>query len=297
MQESTEKFYRKCRIKGLTTGTIDGYRYSLSTFQQFYQGNLNELAQDDIDEYAEHLLDTYTNITTVNNKLRDLRVFLRWADLKHEINLIKNNEPAIIPLKIWQLKEIYDACLLNDNQNYCHYRDYIIMRVLEETGMRISEVLRLQVRDMNMKTLTIHIRESKNKKARVTFFTQALAKEIGFYLELRQQFLYSKQLAATSLFTNNHGQPLARRTISENITEYGEMAGITGVRVSPHTFRHTFAKNYLLNGGDIFTLKDILGHSTLDMVYRYARLWDNQRSNQYQRVMENYTRSKKRASR
>ena len=77
MQESTEKFYRKCRIKGLTTGTIDGYRYSLSTFQQFYQGNLDELAQDDIDEYAEHLLDTYTNITTVNNKLRDLRVFLR----------------------------------------------------------------------------------------------------------------------------------------------------------------------------------------------------------------------------
>jgi len=170
------------------------------------------------------------------------------------------------------------------------------MRLLEETGMRIGEVLNLQSRDIDLKHLTIHIRETKNKKARMTFFTQALSKEICTFLELRTKFLSIKRLVAASLFVNNMGQILCYRTISQNITNYGEKAGITGVRVSPHTFRHTFAKNFLINGGDIFTLKDILGHSTLDMVYRYARLWDNQRSDQYQRVMENYTRSKKRVN-
>lgn len=299
MIAATETFYRKCRIKGLAAETIKGYKYSLSTFQQFYPGKLDELTQDDVDDYTEHLLEVYPNVTTVNNKLRDLRVFLRWAGKSFDISLIKKNDPEITPLENVQLREIYSACLEVDNpknyngKGYCHYRDYIIMRLLEETGMRISEVLRLQIRDVDMKSQTIQIRESKSKKPRVTYFTQSLCHEIDVFAKLRQTFLSGKQLAATSMFVNNMGQPLSYRTISQNVTNYGKLAGIVGVRVSPHTFRHTFAKNFLINGGDIFTLKDILGHSTLDMVYRYARLWDNQRSDQYQRVMESYTRSKK----
>jgi integrase/recombinase XerD len=288
-----ETFYRKCRIKGLVPATIKGYEYSLTTFQNFYPGSLDDLIQDDIDRYAEHLLATYPNLTTVNNKLRDLRVFLRWANKTFEIRLIRKDDPEITPLESVQLKEIYSVCLGN-GKSYPHYRDYILMRLLEETGMRISEVLRLQSRDIDLKHLTIQVRKAKSKRPRVTYFTQGLCSELETFLKLRQEFLSGKQLAATSLFVNNMGQEISYRTISQNITDYGNIAGITGVRVSPHTFRHTFAKNYLMNGGDIFTLKDILGHSTLDMVYRYARLFDSQRADQYQRVMESYTRSKKR---
>jgi integrase/recombinase XerD len=168
------------------------------------------------------------------------------------------------------------------------------MKVLEETGLRISECLKIRINDLNLKEGTIFIPETKNRKNRVVYFTPGLSKEIKLYMELRQQFLFTKKLAATSLFCNNNGGELNISTIQDAITLYGKIAGLDYIRVSPHTFRHTFAKNFLLNGGDIFTLKDILGHSSLDMVYRYARLWDQERHQKYTTVMEKYTRSKKR---
>lgn len=76
-----------------------------------------------------------------------------------------------------------------------------------------------------------------------------------------------------ALFINVDNGALNKRTVQENIQNYGKMAQIIGVRVSPHTFRHTMAKFYIMNGGDIFTLQQILGHSTLDMVRYYVELF------------------------
>lgn len=303
--EAMEKYLKKCRVRNLAAKTIEGYQSNMLSFAKFYVGELEDLQQDDIDDYVLELQDSGINTTTVNNKLRDLRAFLnfyktsRVVDKEIKITLINVNESEIMPLEPGQLKDLYDVCLMGEKyvyyngKGFCHYRDYVLMRILEETGMRISEVLRLQVRDVDVNKQTINIRQTKNKKARVTYFTRTLLQEMKKYLELRQQFLYNKRLAGTSLFVNNQGQPLQVRSIQQNITRYGEKAEIQGVRVSPHTFRHTFAKNYLMNGGDIFTLQDLLGHSSLEMVRRYARLFSAQRQIQYQHVMEKYTRSKK----
>ena len=69
---------------------------------------------------------------------------------------------------------------------------------------------------------------------------------------------------------------LTRSGIQQMLRRYGKQAGINGVRCSPHTFRHTFAKNYLLNGGDIYSLKAILGHNTFDMVNEYLHFTSQQ---------------------
>ena len=77
----------------------------------------------------------------------------------------------------------------------------------------------------------------------------------------------------TSLFLSDRGLPLTKSGIQQIIRRYGKKAGISGVRCSPHTFRHSFAKNYLLNGGDIFSLQKILGHSSLASVRVYLNLF------------------------
>jgi len=76
------------------------------------------------------------------------------------------------------------------------------------------------------------------------------------------------------VFINCFGEPLDRRGIRKRVQARGEQAGITGVRLSPHTLRHTFAINYLRNGGGVFDLQKILGHETLEMSRRYAELAD-----------------------
>ena len=72
------------------------------------------------------------------------------------------------------------------------------------------------------------------------------------------------------VFLNRFGGGINRRTIQRQLQLYGQRAGITGVRISPHTIRHTFATQYILNGGDAFSLQKILGHSSLDMVRVYV---------------------------
>ena len=78
--------------------------------------------------------------------------------------------------------------------------------------------------------------------------------------------------AILNLFLSQRGYPLSADRIYRMIRAYGEKAGLQGVRCSPHTFRHTFAKKFLLNGGDLFTLQKILGHSSLDVVRLYLNL-------------------------
>lgn len=305
MEAAVQAYLKKCRIRNLNEKTMENYAISLTIFRNFYKGDLNDLCQDDIDDYTCFLMGEDYTPTTINNKLRDLRAFVIWCqrseyvDKAIKVSLISQNEPEIAALNNMDLKNIYEACLLNQGkqnqsgEQFCCRRNYTIMRMLEETGMRISECLNLRINDVNFNNGTVFLAQTKNKKSRNVYLTPGLSRELKTYLELRQQFLSTKKLAATSVFCNNQGGQLKINTIQHEIRRYGEIAGIIHTRVSPHTFRHTFAKNFLLNGGDIFTLKDILGHSTLIMVYRYSRLWDAERQQKFNTVMANYTRSKK----
>ena len=75
-----------------------------------------------------------------------------------------------------------------------------------------------------------------------------------------------------NIFLASNGNVLTRRQAAKNIERIGKKAEVQGIRVSPHTFRHTFAKCYLLNGGDVFSLKEILGHNDLETVQIYVNM-------------------------
>ena len=92
------------------------------------------------------------------------------------------------------------------------------------------------------------------------------------------------------LFLTRSGEALTTNRIETIIEDYGRKAGIVGVRCSPHTFRHTFAISYLRNGGDVFTLQQILGHETLDMVRKYLNVaqYDLQAAHQRCSPVDNF---------
>lgn len=116
--DAIERYLKKCRIRNLSQGTIANYKLSLSTFRQFYPGEWDELTQDDVDDYILYLQDDDSKcMTTVNNRLRDLRTFLKWLHKEGraeeiEIQLVRQDEPEIHAFSKQHLKDLYEACNL-----------------------------------------------------------------------------------------------------------------------------------------------------------------------------------------
>jgi integrase/recombinase XerD len=146
------------------------------------------------------------------------------------------------------------------------YRDYAIIIMLYGTGMRIQELLNLRLTDLNLESGQIKVL-GKGARERYLYMSPTVYK-----VTLRYLNRFRPKVQSDYLFVHDNGQPLSRYYVAHRMQKYGREAGITAVRCSPHTLRHSFAINYLRNGGDSFTLQKILGHSTLDMTRHYAEL-------------------------
>jgi integrase/recombinase XerD len=138
-----------------------------------------------------------------------------------------------------------------------------------DTGGRASEVCALRVKDLDLTGRKVRI-AGKGGKSRTAFLGKHATKALWTYLrdEPRDE--------DAALFHSERGpqagEPLTRGGLHTVILKLGQMAGLEAVRCSAHTFRHTFAITFLRGGGNVFSLKELLGHTTLDMTNRYVAL-------------------------
>jgi integrase/recombinase XerC len=143
-------------------------------------------------------------------------------------------------------------------------RERALALVLLDTGLRLSELVSLRVGDVRPDG-TLHVMD-KGAKERIVPIGASARRALVRYLATR-----AAVTAGDPLFCGRWGPALTARGIQQAIARLGRRAEV-GTRCSPHTFRHTFARGYLVNGGDVFSLQQILGHATLDMVRRYVFL-------------------------
>jgi integrase/recombinase XerD len=159
-------------------------------------------------------------------------------------------------------------------------RNRALMLVMLDTGLRVSELARLEMRDLNLEEGTLAVRPFQTglkSKARLVFMGKSSRKALWTYLTEREG------AGSTSpLFSTIQGAPLNRTSIRNIVLRIGERAQVTGV--TPHRFRHTFAIEYLRGSGDIFSLQRILGHSSLEMVKRYLHLVDDDAKSAHQKA-------------
>ena len=161
------------------------------------------------------------------------------------------------------------------------YRNLTIILLLLDSGIRVNELVNIDISDLDLTEGYIKIRKAKGSKERLVPVGSIVQKSLWKYInQYRPQPLTRK---VTMLFLSEYGLPLTKSGVQQMLRRYGRIAGVTGVRCSPHTFRHTFAKNYLLNGGDIFSLQKILGHSSLASVRIYLNLFAADLKKQHQR--------------
>lgn len=214
---------------------------------------------------------SYTN--TIMKHMRAFYNFLveeKYVQLNPftKIKSLKEAQDNIEALSVDQLKTL----LKQPNQRtYAGFRDYVLMMLLADTGMRISEALNLQQEDIDFKTNVIDLKgtNTKNRKTRYVPICQKTSKL------LRELLVEIKEFDTLHIFATVYGNTVDPARFRQRLKMYGHNAGIKGIRVSPHTFRHTFAKFYLLNNGDVMTLQKILGHSSIEMVRKYVNMTSN----------------------
>lgn len=149
------------------------------------------------------------------------------------------------------------------------YRDRTMILMLLDTGLRASELVGLAMSDVNLDDGLLKV-YGKGRKERVVPIGAKVQRALWKYLQ-RYRPQPANPLCPTLLLTRA-GRPITVNRLESIIEKHGCRAGIEGVRCSPHTFRHTFAISYLRNGGDVFSLQRILGHSSLNVVRIYVNL-------------------------
>jgi len=153
-------------------------------------------------------------------------------------------------------------------------RDHVFMLLLLDTGVRLSEALGLQVTHLDFVGQTFRV-IGKGNKERVVGFSSILREHLQPYLKRRENALAGIGASDSPwLFPDHRGGRGRPKGFQMRLKQYAEAAGVSRVRVSPHTFRHTFALYFVRAGGSPFHLQRILGHTSLDMSRRYCELAD-----------------------
>ena len=305
MSKALTGFLQYKGAEGIASRTVEGYRRDLKVWIE-YQGDQDilEIESQHILAFLNYMRTDYVprRITggnsrkltpkTIYNIYISLASFFNWAS--REFNLLspmKNiprprvpEDPPVEPFKKEELELLIKACDFCGEadtdrrrkftmQRSTAKRDKAILLTLVDTGLRASELCALRIADVDMKTGRTQIQPGEAGKAtggkgRVVYMGKSARRFLWRYLADRED---GEDLEAP-LFLGKFQRPFTRDALRQVIKGLGDKAGIRTCH--PHRFRHTFAITYLRSGGDIFTLKSLLGHGSLDMVEHYARIAD-----------------------
>lgn len=252
-------------------------RYSPHTIRDYAVTFKKFLAQvGDMDfeniqkQHVLQFMTSQSNISakTLRNYHADLSALWQWAIQQgicehNPVRQIKApiaEKKVILPLSKNEIFAILDEAKRSPNP----FRDRAMILLLLDTGIRASECCNLTIRDLNKVTNHILV-FGKGKKERSIPISKNTLNAIDEYLQARRN-----KDRNSPIFVKTNEKPIDRVLLRRILARPGTKAGVG--KVHPHRFRHTFAIQFLRNGGNIYSLQKILGHSTLDMVKRYLAI-------------------------
>jgi integrase/recombinase XerD len=220
--------------------------------------------------------------STIANYLRNIKVFFNYLyDIEKEIkqnpvSSIENIKPLRKQKTLLEEDELIKVLRQCDTTTFYGYRNWVIIRLLLDTGMRISECLSLVPEVLDFKNKSILIQNPKNNKQRYVYFSHRMSSDLKRWLLYRDRYSNSDYL-----FPTIRGTQLEVRNFEKTLRELGKRVNVS---IHPHQLRNNFAKYYLLHGGDWATLSRILGHSSVEVTQKaYLDFADKEVGEKYQR--------------
>ena len=273
LEKAFEEFICERKVLKLSEATIKAYTDKFNDFTRFFSAeNLcSDVTPATIFKFVEFLQTRNPDIktTTINTNLRHLRAsfyhFMEQGYMsRFTIKMLKCEKELIETYSEAELERL----LKRPDKKSCtfsEYRTWVMVCYLLGTGNRLHTVSNLKIKDIDFDNHEIALRKVKNKKPYTIPLSSTLEKTLMEYLKVR------KGQPEEYLFCNQYGEQLLKTSIGSTIYRYNHSRGVT--KTSIHLFRHTFAKNWILNRGDPFRLKAILGHSTMAMVNEYVNMF------------------------
>ena len=255
--------------KGYSAKTIREYSYDLQMFENFNEDkSLEKCTTTDLRRFFLHLKrDKSYAPRSLHRKICSLKSFYKFLKKEAFIsaNPAENIESPKIPKSLPKTITIEEAfTLLNAPKNI---RDKTVLYLLYGTGMRVSELSDLNIKNLDLKNRLIRIVEGKGGKDRIIPLPDLIIPIIEEYLVSRR-----KDTDSPALILNRSGQRLTSRSIQRLVKKYKEQANFQEKKVTPHTLRHAFATHLLANSVDIRVIQELLGHASLSTTQLYTHV-------------------------
>lgn len=308
-----DNFMLYCTSKDLSRKTLGSYEQTLKLFAAYLQNEygieeVSKVKSGHIRQYIKYLRERgkYTVVgreeskkvnhpynrgdygktisaTTIANYLRNIKVFFNYLHKvereipKNPTEGIANIKPERKVKKTLTEDEIRAVLKQFNTTTYHGYRNYVITKLLLDTGMRVGECLSLYPEDVDIRYRSIHVkRDTKSNKERYVYFSHKFALELKSWFRYRDRYTSSPYL-----FPTTRGTRLEVRNYERALRQAGERAN---VQIAPHQLRNNFAKYYILNNGDWFSLCRILGHSSVEVTQQaYLDFTDDEIGKKYQK--------------
>lgn len=265
---------------GLAKNTQLAYMLDLRLLMKSLQLKADEellqVSRQQLIAYLVRLKQEGRAASTVARKLASIKAFYRFLTAERYIrrNPAEVLEAASRGLHLPKVLSVQEVERLLDEPNLGTldgYRDKTMLELLYATGMRVSELVNVPMKNVDMKMQYVIVM-GKGSKERMLPLGRTALHYLEHYLSVvRPQLLHGKPDAAAELFVTGWGGPMTRERFYEIIVAYGKSAGISK-RVTPHMLRHSFATHLLNNGTDLRIVQELLGHADISTTQIYTHL-------------------------
>ncbi len=285
MQEVFNKYINYLEVeRNVSPYTVRNYTTDLLGFFKFLKGkeisSLNEVDRHVARDYLAYLLEQGFVKASIARKLSAIRSFYRYL-LREKMVSTSPVETTSSPkldkrlpsfLSIKEVNRLLEAPDLSTPQGQ---RDRALLELLYASGLRVSELVSLNVGQIDFDSCEIRV-WGKGSKERVVLMGKPAAEALRAYLQQGRPKLFGTRIRMTNaLFINRYGERLIERRVQRILEKYASLAGISK-KVHPHMLRHTFATHLLDGGADLRVVQELLGHANLSSTQIYTHVSKSQ---------------------
>lgn len=281
------KDYLKNQKKS-SDNTLESYLRDIGQFLMFCNSNNITNIQDinavTIEKYNSYMSLNGKSKATLTRVAASMRCFFQYLTNTGTIfaNPILNVKFEKAEKKLPQVLTNREVNLLlsqPDGSDYKSMRDKAMLELLYATGIKVSELIDLNINDVNLQIGILHMRSAKTE--RIIPMYPAAIKAVASYMANVRPIIVTES-NEERLFTNMNGSALSRQGFWKIIKHYAAMADIDK-DITPHTLRHSFAAHLLENGAQLADIKEMLGHSDISSTQIYAQIMKNKYTQAYKR--------------